>query len=228
MSSRNQQEIATPDKKVATVRSLTKTLTYLATLCALCILLKYISNLLSQGVPLSFKISLSYVGWFSAAIIAGPTGGFGVAVISDLLGQLIMPTGGAPNPILLAGYGIATFVFGLIYHYLPLLKNKGFAGKAVRAVLGAVAFALVGTLGLNTFGMWLYYYRSVDYLAFFVTRFVQLVMWGANLAVTVALVPAINALKLEYVPPKTHEKTLKATEEKQPENDNKDDDTVAE
>jgi ECF transporter S component (folate family) len=166
-------------------------------------LLKYLSNVLSQAVPLSFKISLSYVGWFAAAIISGPTGGFGVAVISDLLGQLILSTGGAPNPILLAGNGIATFVFGLVYHYLPILKNRGIFGKSVRAVIAAITFAIVGTMGLNTFGLWLYYFRSADYLAYLATRLIQLIMWGANTVLIVALLPAINALKLEYVQHKT-------------------------
>ena len=193
----SQQEIATPINRVAKKRTPTQTVTYIATLCAFCIVLKWLSNVLSVAVPLSLKISLAYIGWFVSAIVVGPLLGGCVAGISDVLGQLMLATGGAPNPILICGNFCATMAFGLVYLYLPTGKLPQFVASIIKVIVGAIACVLVGTLGLNTLGLWIYYYSDTQYFAFWITRLVQLVMAGVNTAIVILIVPVIKRLKLE-------------------------------
>lgn len=177
-----------------------KTLVQLATLTAICIALKSISNILSAAVPFSLKISVSYVGWFLSAIIAGPIGGAAVALVSDILGQIIISTGGMPNPIIAAGTTLGTLAFGLCYKYLPI-KNI-----PIKVVISTICFLPIATLGLNSLGTWLIYFdfyskelglTYLDYLI--VKRFPQMIIAFLNTAITIALVPAANAINFQPI-----------------------------
>lgn len=199
--SNTQQEIATPINKVAKKRTPTMTITYIAVLCAFCIVLKYLSNTFSISIGEQFKISITYIGWFLSGIIAGPIGSFCTAVVSDLLGQVILPTGGAPNLIFTLGNGLGALAFSLCFHYLPVGKPYSTIRSIVGTIVGALASALVATLGLNTFGIWFMYYQTVDYGAYFLTRLPQLVAVAVNTAVIIALIPALRKLKLYWQKP---------------------------
>ncbi len=207
MSLENQQEIATPNKKVAK-RSITKTIVYLAAMCALCVILKSIGNSMSIVIMPGLKLTPSYVGYMISAIVCGPFGGGLVAALSDPIGQLVMPdTRGAFNPFLLLGNGLATLAFGVIYHYVRFDKEDEKSAKlkilyrSIRIALGGVAFALVGTMGFNSFGLWVYWYRSVEYFAYLLTiRSPQLLVVAINVGVVIALSPALYRLKIEYKP----------------------------
>ncbi len=198
---KNQQEIAAPTAQngniapkkcntAATNRknlSPTRKLTYLATMTALSLLLKIISNALSLFVPASMKISLSYLGWYVSAAILGPLGGGIVAAITDVLGQFVFGT--PPNPILTLGNFTATFIFGVIFRYLPL-KNA-----TLRGILGATAALIVGTLGINSLGLYFMYYNGMNYGVYLVTfRLVQIPMAYLNLVLMLSLLPVCHRL----------------------------------
>ncbi len=187
-----QQEIATPYRR----KSPTRVVVYVATMVAVSIVLKLISNKLSVALPQSLKISLTYLGWYVSAAVLGPWLGCAVACISDLTGQWLLPTGGAPNPILIAGNGLSALIFGLIFRYLRFRKLPTYADFLLRAIIGATAAAIVCTLGVNTFGLWLYYYHSTNYFAFTASRFIQLTSVVANVVVFAALIPLLMKIDL--------------------------------
>ena len=169
---------------------------YVATMVAVSIVFKLISNKLSVALPQSLKISLTYLGWYVSAAVLGPWLGCAVACISDLTGQWLLPTGGAPNPILIAGNGLSALIFGLIFRYLHFRKLPTYADLLLRAVIGATAAAIVCTLGVNTFGLWLYYYSSTNYFAFTVSRFIQLTSVAANIVLFAVLIPLLMKIDL--------------------------------
>lgn len=200
---KNQQEIATPtplplesEQKTDSLsqkkhKSLsTRRLTYTATFAALCVVLKIVSNQLSQALPPSLKISLTYLGWYFSAAVLGPLGGGSVALISDVLGQLVLPQGGAVNPALSLGNFCAAFVFGLAYKR-SLLKSK-----PLNAVIGAAAATLIGTLGINSVGLYFAYYSNMRYFAYFAAyRLPQLLPVLVNVVLFCLIIPLSDKLK---------------------------------
>ena len=196
----NQQEIApksnfhcTPTTCSTYKKSITPTqrITYIATLVALSLLLKLLSNMLSSVIPFfSLKISLSYLGWFVSAIILGPLGGGIVAILTDILGQLLINTGGAVIPLLVLGNFLSSFTFGLVY------KLK-LSNRPLVILLSATAAAIVGTLGVNTLGLWLTFYKDTSYLVFLSTRFIQLIMLYLNTVLVILLLPIIKKFKIK-------------------------------
>ncbi|MGN1094478.1 MAG: folate family ECF transporter S component [Candidatus Neoclostridium sp.] len=194
MTSNRQQEIATPNRK----NSPTRIVVYIATMVAVSIVLKLISNQLSAVLPRSLKISLAYLGWYISAAVLGPYYGCAVACVSDLIGQWLIPTGGAPNPILIAGNGLSALIFGLAFRYLCFRKLPKYVDLLLRAVIGAAVAALVCTLGVNTFGLWLYYYRSTEYFAFTVSRLLQLTSVAVNISLFAAVLPVLLNIDLVH------------------------------
>lgn len=194
MSTKNQQEIATPQHVLK--RTPTKTVVYIATMVAVSIVLKLVTNSISAAVPPWMKISFAYLGWYLSAAILGPWLGGAVACISDLLGQWLIPTGGAPNPILIAGNGLSAVIFGWIFKYVRIKNLTFFWEKVVLAAIGATASALVCTLGINTLGLWLYYFNSSNYLAFTLSRLVQLPAIIVNLILFIGFLPVLKNMSL--------------------------------
>ena len=194
MSTQNQQEIASPTKRVAKKRTPTQTITYTATLCSLCIVLDMVSNALSASVPSWLKISLNCAGWFLASIVLGPLYGGGVAILADVLGQFLVPTGGMPNPLLALSNGLMAVVFGFIYHYLPTGKLNEKVASIVKIVIGIIATAIIGTMGLNTIILWFSYFSYMEFGAYYVGRFVQLIAVAINIVLTILLDPVVKNL----------------------------------
>ena len=195
---KNQQEIAAPKSLSANDAnsisqkkpSPTKRITYLATFTALSLVLKMLSNALSATLPPSLKISFSYLGWYLSAAVLGPLGGGCVALVTDVLGQLVLPQGGAINPIIAAGNFSSAFVFGLAFRYLPIKSDPS------RAVIAVAASAIVGTLGINSLGLHLYYYSSIPYLTYMLTfRLPQLIPVLVNTVILCLLLPLCKRLK---------------------------------
>lgn len=193
MSNNNQQEIATPN---TCRKNHTRTVVYIATMVAISIVLKLISNTLSQTLPTFLKLSLAYLGWYISAAILGPYIGAAVACISDLTGQWLIPTGGAPNPLLLLSNGLNALIFGLIFRYVRFNKLQTFADYCVRAIIGAFASAVVCTFGLSTFALWFYYSSSTDYLAYTITRLPQITSIIANILLFIGIIPVLTNLGL--------------------------------
>ncbi len=191
-SSDRQQEIATPSRKKSPGRIVAE----IASMVALSVVLKIISNNLSVALPQSLKLSLSYLGWYLSAAITGPLFGGAIAAVSDLTGQWIFPTGGAPNPILILGNALSAFIFGLAFKRIKFRKLPVLSDLILRSIIGAVAAALVCTLGVNTFGIWAYYYSSTDYFAFTLTRLPQLIMVAINVALFAVTLPVLVKLNV--------------------------------
>ena len=203
---KNQQEIATPnirkiaDSDIAPDKSCkekhkslsaTKRITYLATLTALSLLLKAISNNVSAALPPTLKISLSYLGWYISAAIMGPFGGGVVAAVTDILGQFMTVNFAPPNPVLVAGNFMATVVFGILFRKLP------FKNVTVRAVVAVTASLIVGTLGLNSIGLYYMYYDGINYLVYLVSyRLTQLPMAYLNMVIMLLLLPTCRRIGL--------------------------------
>ncbi|MFR6639927.1 MAG: hypothetical protein ACLUSP_00005, partial [Christensenellales bacterium] len=95
--------------------------------------------------------------YLSAAVL-GPLGGGCVALVTDVLGQLVLPQGGSVNTVIAAGNFSSALVFGLIFKYMPVKSDS------LRSVIAVSASAIVGTLGINSLGLYLYYYSSMPYL----------------------------------------------------------------
>lgn len=190
----NQQEIATPDKVCK--RSITKTVVYIATMVAISIVLKMISNTLSGFMPPFLKLSLTYLGWHLSAAILGPYYGCAVACASDIIGQWLIPTGGAPNPILMAGNGLNALIFGMCFKYVKFKKVKPFISIVLASLIGCTLGTLVCTLGINTFGLWYSYHRATQYWAFLLTRLPQIPMVIANLVLFIAIIPVLEEMEL--------------------------------
>lgn len=198
---KRQQEIATPNSVSANAKenttiepkkkqSPTKRITYIATFTALSLVLKILSNQISQALPPSLKISLSYLGWYLSAAVLGPLGGGCVAMVTDVLGQLVLPQGGAVNPVIALGNFSAAFVFGLLYNRLR------FKSAPLRSILGATASTIVGTLGINSLGLYFMYYKSMPYFAYMVTfRLPQLLPVLVNVVLFCLLLPLTEKLK---------------------------------
>ena len=218
-----QQEIATPNERVARKRTPTQTITYIATLCAFCIVLELLSNTLSSAVPKWLKVSLGCGGWFMSTMVVGPFYGAGVAVLSDVLGQFLNPVGGAPDPFLAIANGLLAFYFGTVFHYLPLSKRiPEKANVIIRIVAGVLLATVLGTMGLNTFIIWKLYIKSMAYPAYFVARLPQLIAVAINLALNIAIYPVIKRLGLIWSPwrfkKKNAQPAIEKTETETPEN----------
>lgn len=200
MKIKNQQEIATPS---ACRKSHTRLVVYIATMVAISIVLKLLSNSLSQALPAFLKISLAYLGWYMAAAALGPWAGAAVAVLSDLIGQWAVPTGGAPNPVLLIGNGLNALIFGAVFNYVRFPRLPAYADMLLRTVIGAAAAALICTLGVNTWGLWFYYYSSTNYWAFTASRLTQLVAVAVNIVLFAGLIPVLGSIGL--LPPRKND-----------------------
>ena len=203
---KHQQEIATPtickiaDSDIAPEKSCkeknktlsaTRRITYLATLTALSLVLKAISNNLSDALPPTLKVSLSYLGWYISAAIMGPFGGGVVAAVTDILGQFTTVNFAPPNPILVAGNFLATVTFGLLFRKLP------FKNVALRALVAVTASLLVGTLGLNSLGLYYMYYSGMNYFAYIAAfRLTQLPMAYLNMVIMLLLLPTCRRIGL--------------------------------
>lgn len=66
----------------------------------------------------------------------------------------------------------------------------------IRAVLGAIFSAIICTLGVNTFGLWYFYYPNTNYWAFTVSRFTQLTSVSANIILFAATIPVLSNMGL--------------------------------
>ena len=84
--------------------------------------------------------------------------------------------------MLTAGNFLATVVFGVLLRKLPI-KNI-----ALRTTIAVTASLIVGTLGLNSLGLYLMFYKGMNYLVYIAAyRLVQLPMAYLNEVIFLAL-----------------------------------------
>lgn len=195
-----QQEIATPDSNIRVPRishsklSPTKRLTYTAMFAALALAFK----LLGQVTTLNdtFKITLIYSVWLTAAAVLGPISGGAVGFISDFLGALIFPTG-VFNPLLTVGCTLYGVFAGLCFR-LPVKSN------AVRFIIAGVVCTVTVSLIFDSFSIWIWCryvlklgsFMDRTLIVYIGMRMLQCLMGLVNVPVAIAMIPLLNRLKL--------------------------------
>ena len=194
----NQQEIATPSNWTISPRrsylpkkntfSPTRKLVYFATLIAIVYTLKLLGNFLTFG---PFRITLSYFGFFLSSIVLSPLGGALVTLVSDVLSQLLGGLSGLPNPLIALGNCGGTFLFGVVYFYLPC-KNT-----SLRICIACLIFVVFATLGFNSLANYLLYFKGTNYLVYLLTqRLVQVPIAFVNSALIICALPLFRKIKL--------------------------------
>ena len=121
----------------------TQTITYMAVLVAVAVVLKMFS--LSLGTT---KISFLYLPAFLAGALMGPLAGFVVGGLGDAIGSSIQF--GSPNLIILAGNALMGAIVGFVF--MIFRKNKPY----VNIIIGAVFALIICSLIINTIGSGLY------------------------------------------------------------------------
>lgn len=164
-------------------------MTYFATLTAISLLLKMFANHLSFSLG-AFKVGFSYIGWYLSAAVLGPLGGGIVAAIVDVVAPFVSPLSASFTPLITLGNVAAAVVFGLVFRLLPV-KNP-----VLRALLAGTASALVGTMGINTYALYLLYAPNTNYLAYWVSRLLQLPVVYINVVLFALLLPALKRMRL--------------------------------
>ncbi|MCL2342946.1 MAG: folate family ECF transporter S component [Firmicutes bacterium] len=149
-----------------------RTLIQVAVLIALTIVL---TRLLSVST-LNMRIGFSFIPVAFAGMLFGPVWGGVTAGLSDVLGQLIIPSpGGSVNPLITLSAVIGGVIFGLALHREQV---KFFPN----VVVANLAEKIICTLGLTTLALALMY--KLPFFAELVTRLPQFgIMFGIQLIV---------------------------------------------
>ncbi len=159
---KSSQEIATVNTKATYGKRKkitgTRKITYLATLVALSLAFKLVGQVFNFG---SYKFTPVYIGWMLAAISMGPLGGAANAFITDLIGTLILQTGGFPQPMILLSNTLFGFIVGLAFK-IPKIDAR------LRLLIGTAAALLTCTLGISTYTLAEFYMQP--FWVQFVTR----------------------------------------------------------
>ncbi len=139
--------------KLTTAKIPTKVLTTLALLVAM-------NAVLNDGFAIRFetlKFNFGFVTVIMAAILYGPWASIAVGALGDILGLLIFPVVGTPNPI----FTIISGVNGLIYG-LCLSSKKEISDKSLLIRSGIAAFLVTQVMytGVNSLVL-SYLYGSV-------------------------------------------------------------------
>lgn len=133
----------------------TKRIAYIAIFTAMSIALKTFSF----NVTVSNKISLMTSMNILAGIFTGPIGGFIVGALSDGIGFLINPTGGAWMPLITLVSGLSGLIPGLVFKIKKL-------HSIVKIVLSIVLVYFICTVLLNS--LIIYYFFIPNRKTFFV------------------------------------------------------------
>ena len=181
------QEIATQSTKVYYKRkklTTTQLITYRATLVAMALAFKLLGNTFNFG---SFKLTIVYIPWMLSGIVMGPIGGAIVAFSTDLVGQLIISTGGFPLPLTSVSNTLFGFLTGLVF-LIPKLDNR------IKLLISTVVVLCVCTLGIGTYA--LADLHETPYLVELVLRWPQALMVCVNAAAVGCLFPLLGKMGL--------------------------------
>lgn len=184
---KSSQEIATVNTKAFYKRkkiNTTKRITYLATLVAASLAFKLLGNVLNFG---NLKISIVYIPWLLSGAIMGPLGGATVAFATDVIGQLMISTGGAPLPLIVLSNALFGFITGLVFK-IPKLGNR------LKLLIATVTVVCVCTLGLTTYALAKVY--ALPFWTEFVLRLPQALMVSICSAVVAFLFPLLGKMGL--------------------------------
>ena len=144
-------------EKTKTMKNRTVKIATMALLIALQVVL---SRFLSINLQF-LKIGFSFVPLMAAGYIYGASGGVIVALVSDLIGALLFPSGA-----FFPGFTVTAVLSGFIY-------GLAFSGKCTtsKIVISVVAEQVLCSLLLNTWWLAIMYHSS--FKALIVTRFWQ-------------------------------------------------------
>lgn len=176
----------------------TRTITVLAMFVALSIVFKMISNTISNLliVP-QLKLSISYIPWVVAGLSLGPVGGFIVGGIGDILGQLIVPTGGAPIPLLTLSNALFGVFPAIFYQYLKSPSKHSYAFDILKIVLGMLVSTIVCTMGISSVVLWKLYAPDTNFLYYVaVNRSPQLFAIVINTLIIIWLLKPLKKIKV--------------------------------
>ena len=135
-------------KNLASVRGLAMS----GMLVALCIVLGYIK------IPLSAdnRISFGFIATSTAGFILGPVPAAVVALVADVLGYIINPSGGAFFPPFTLSTGLAGFIYGLFLYRQPLKRLW------LMSIISVAIITLFINIILNTYFLSILYQKSMQ------------------------------------------------------------------
>lgn len=149
-------------------------------------------NFLSVDITPTNKITFTYTVCFFAGIFLGAVPAFAVGFLGDAIGYLIVPSG----VFWLFGVtlGLYGFITGIIMNLIPLEGKKGFA---VKAVIALIAGYLLITVLINSFVnysyLMLFIWNGVAKKTFFVylggRLAVQSLIYLVNAGICLVLLP---------------------------------------
>jgi len=168
----------------------TKYITYTASFVALSIICKMISNTISTVLPVvQIKLSIVYIPWTISGIVLGPVGGVLSALLGDVVGQVLVPTGGSVIPLTLVSNALFPLFPALMYRYSPIKNDY------VNVVIGLFISMMVCTLGIGTYSLYKAYYSETKFIAYYVTRLWQVPVLVLNAILIMSILPSLKRLK---------------------------------
>lgn len=220
----SQQEIATPASCNALPRKrhlrYTQKITYTATLTAIALVIKATVQAIFASLPL-IRPTLTYIPWIIAGIILDPVCAAIVGFASDSLGMLIVGAGASINPIMALSCALFPCIISLCVRLLPVKHLP------LKALIGTIMSAIICTMFLSTFGLYIYtgiFMGNVDYQKpFFVlmaARLPQLLFIAMCTVVVGLLLPVMNKLNLLPEPYERKKKKQKDGTKEKPEQTN--------
>ncbi len=170
-----------------------------AALLSVFMALSVVVNVFGVDTP-TFKITLTYLVCFYAALLMGAVPAFLVGFLGDALGFLIFPNGGIYWLFGLT-LGLYGFFAGVIVHYFPA-KGKGTLYLKT-AIAFAVCYLLITVLintAVNYSYVMIFVWNGVPKKTFFVyfagRIAVQTIVYLVNVGLAFLLLPVVSRLKL--------------------------------
>lgn len=155
-------------KGIRNTRELTRMITTLGILTALCVVISLFLTIHTQ----TMKITLTFIPIALAARLYGPAGGGIVAGLADIIEVLVHPVGTWFPPITLTGIAVGVF-FGFLFRH---------KADILRIIIAALVSELVVSLLITT--LWLHILYGSPYHVLLIGRVVQiLIMTGIKIAV---------------------------------------------
>ncbi len=163
----------------------TRQITYRAILVALALVCKLMGQMFSFG---DFKITFVYLPWIIAGIAMGPLGGAAVAFITDLIGTLIISTGGLPLPLTILSNTLIGFIFGLAFK-IPKIDPR------LKLLIGTAVALFACTLGIGTYQLALI--SNTSFKSLFILRIsTQAPVFLLNAVIVGFLFPVLKKIDL--------------------------------
>lgn len=169
-----------------------KKITYIAVVAAFLA----VSNLLEiklGNTQFSFTVAASAL----AGVILGAVFGTVAAFLGDLVGFLFNSGGYAYMPWIGIALAVTAFLSGVIVGGINLKFKRALLVKIT--ILSVLSF-LICTVGINTTGLWLYYFSSkTSYFAYLISRLFlegQIYNCLVNYALLYLIIPIIAKLKI--------------------------------